>query len=385
MLPLTELRMTDAGSGYFLYHSIGQYPGKAAGLAAAMAELAEVWGCPEDRQWNYLFQKRARFLDLWRAIIKAPQGTVTACESVTQGLHMLITALPKRLLQGRRVLVAADCFPSNHFLLTGLQERLGFTLDTVKLRQGAAYVADDDMIAQWQPDVALALITWVSSTTSRRADLDRLAAHGKAMGSMVGVDITQAAGLLPFSVDAPQVDFALSTSLKWMCGTPGAGILYVAPGLIADCQPELRGWFSQDNPFNWDLDRFELAPDIRRFGSGTPGMMATAASVPALEWHAGQDHDAILRHNRALTAELAAAADNLGLTLLTPRPETERGGSIMLHIPRDLRAEDVLTALRAQNIYADSRGQSLRLSPGVMTSSAATQHLIGLLADVLQA
>lgn len=114
-------------------------------------------------------------------------------------------------------------------------------------------------------------------------------------------------------------------------------------------------------------------------------MMATAASVPALEWHAGQDHGAILRHNRALTAELAAAADDLGLTLLTPRPETERGGSIMLHIPRDLRAEDVLTALRAQDIYADSRGQSLRLSPGVMTSSAATQHLIGLLAGVLQA
>ncbi len=372
--------MMDAGSGYFLYHSIGQYPGKTEGLAAAMAELAEVWGCPEDRQWNYLFQKRARFLDLWRAIIKAPQGTVTACESVTQGLHMLMTALPKRLLQGRRVLVAADCFPSNHFLLNGLQERLGFTLDTVKSRQGATYVADEDMMAQWQPDVALALVTWVSSTTSRRADLDKLASHGKAMGSLVGVDITQAAGLLPFSVGAPQVDFALSTSLKWMCGTPGAGVLYVQPDLIADCQPELRGWFSQDNPFNWDIDRFELAPDIRRFDSGTPGMMAAAATVPALEWHAAQDHAALLRHTRVLTADLIKAADDLDLYLVTPRPEAERGGSVMIQIPKGLRAEDILASLRAEDIHADSRGQILRLSPGVMTSHAATQRLIGMLA-----
>ena len=376
--------MTSDGGGYFLYHSIGQYPGKSAGLAAAMTELATVWGTAEDRQWPYLFQKRSRFLDLWRAIIAAPPGTTTNCESVTQGLHMLMTSLPKNLLRGRRVLVAADCFPSNHFLLTGLQERLGFKLDTVKPRQGAAFVADDDMIAQWDSDVALALVTWVSSTTSRRADLVVLAAHAKAMGSIIGVDITQAAGLLPFSVNAPAVDFALSTSLKWMCGTPGAGILYVAPGLITECQPELRGWFSQDNPFNWALDRFELAPDIRRFDSGTPGMMAAAASVPALEWHAGLDHAVIIRHNRSLTAELISAADDLDLTLLTPRGEAERGGSIMLHIPPRFRPEDILTALRAQDIHADARGQTLRLSPGVMTNSAATQRLIGLLADVLR-
>ena len=117
--------MTD-GSGYFLYHSIGQYPGKADDLAAAMAEFAEVWGAPDDGAMGAMpWPARARFIDRWRAILEAPEGTVTTCESVTQGLHMLITALPEAHLRGKRVLVAGDCFPSNHFLLTGLQERLG--------------------------------------------------------------------------------------------------------------------------------------------------------------------------------------------------------------------------------------------------------------------
>ncbi|MFN3294010.1 MAG: aminotransferase, partial [Gemmobacter sp.] len=108
--------MTD-GSAYFLYHSIGQYPGKAADLAAAMAEFAGVWGAADDAQWPYALGKRAAFLDRWRAILNAPEGSLTTSESVTTAVHALFSALPRAALHGRRVLVAADCFPSVHFLL----------------------------------------------------------------------------------------------------------------------------------------------------------------------------------------------------------------------------------------------------------------------------
>jgi len=368
--------MTTREDGYFLYHSIGQYPGKEADLSAAMAELAAVWSAPNDQQWPYLLGKRGEFIELWRAIIGAPAGSATTCENVTQGVHMVLTSLPDKLLRGRKVLVAADCFPSNHFLLTKLQERLGFELVTVRARQGASFVADEDMIAEWDKDVALSLITWVSSTTSRRSDLVSLVAHGRRMGSLIGVDITQAAGLLPYSVMEPRVDFAVSTSLKWMCGTPGAGILYVNPNLIESCRPELRGWFSQDNPFNWDIDAFQYAPDIRRFDNGTPSIMPAAASVPALKWHASADRQAILRSNRTLSAILIEGADDLGLKLLSPREETARGGSLMFGLASADQAGQVLNHLRASNISADTRGATLRLSPGIQTTEDATRETV---------
>ena len=370
------MSMQNDGSGYFLYHSIGQYPGKGPDLAAAMAEFAGIWGAHDDAQWGYALGKRGSFIDRWRAIIKAPAASVTACENVTSGLHMLISALPDGALRGKRVLVAADCFPSNHFLLTGLAGRMGFTLDTVAVRQGATWVEDDDMIARWGADVGLALLTWVSSTASHRIDLDALVAHGRQRGSLIGVDITQAAGLLPFDVTNPAVDFTLSTSLKWMCGTPGAGVLYVAPALIASCQPEIRGWFSQDNPFSWDLDKFAFAADIRRFDTGTPGTMAAVASLPALDWHAQQDAPALLAHNRRLTARIIAAADDLGLALATPRPEAARGGSVMLRLADPAAAQHMLQALREADLHADARGATLRLSPGFVTTSDGTDHLI---------
>ena len=37
--------MTDA---YFLYHSIGMYPGKAEDMATALTRFAHVWGQPDD-------------------------------------------------------------------------------------------------------------------------------------------------------------------------------------------------------------------------------------------------------------------------------------------------------------------------------------------------
>ncbi|WP_428688018.1 aminotransferase class V-fold PLP-dependent enzyme [Roseibium sp.] len=375
--------MTTSEDGYFLYHSIGQYPGKEQDLTSAMAELASVWGASNDKQWPYLLGKRAEFIDHWRALIGAPAGSATTCENVTQGVHMLMTALPDGLLRGRKVLVAADCFPSNHFLLTRLQERLGFELQTVRPRQGASWVADEDMIAEWDNNVALALITWVSSTTSHRTDLDSLVAHGRRMGSLIGVDVTQAAGLLPYSVNAPEVDFAVSTSLKWMCGTPGAGILHVRPELVSECRPELRGWFSQDNPFNWDINAFEYAPDIRRFDNGTPSIMPAAASVPALKWHAGADRDAIFRHNRKLCDILIAGADDLGLKLLTPRPEGERGGSLMFELTSSEVAARVLDALRTAGFSADTRSATLRLSPGIQTTEDATRELLDVLGKSL--
>lgn len=372
-----------SGESYFLYHSIGQYPGKARDLAGAMAEFALSWGTADDGQWAYALGKRQSFIDRWRAIIKAPAGSTTTFESVTQAFHALLTSLPAGHLKGRKVLVGADCFPSNHFLLQGLAESCGFTLKTVALRQGAAHVEDEDFLNDWTPDVGLALLTWVASTTSHRINLPQMVAHGRRMGSLIGVDITQAAGLLPFDVSAPEIDFAVSTSLKWMCGTPGAGVLYLSPRLIAHCQPELRGWFSQDNPFNWDITRFALAPDIRRFDNGTPGVMSALASLPALDWHAAQDQAQILAHNRKLTARLIDAADDLGLPLLTPRPEAKRGGSIMVRLPDRLPAPQVVATLRGQGITTDARSQTLRLSPGVLTSDAGTDRLVAALKALL--
>ncbi|CDX14919.1 Aminotransferase, class V superfamily [Mesorhizobium sp. SOD10] len=368
-------------SGYFLYHSIGTFPGKAKHMAAALAEFSSVWSAEDDGQWPAALAARQRFIEAWTRLIEAPRGTLTTAENVTSALYSLIGGLPAERLAGKRLLVAADCFPSLHFLLAGLAERFGFMLDTVPLRPGESWVRDEDFIARWQEDVGLALITFVTSTASHRCGVERLAAHGRAMGSIVGVDVTQGIGVAPFSVAATPLDFVVSTSLKWLCGSSGAGILQVAPELLATCRPELRGWFSQPNPFSWDLDAFAYADDARRFDHGTPAILASLASLPGLEWVEKTGIDAIRAQNATLVERIISAALDNGWTLRSPLDARERGGSVMLGLPQGGEAARIIASLRNERLYCDARGTTLRLSPGMVTTEAAVEALIAKLEE----
>ena len=372
------------GSGYLLYHSIGMFPGKEARIADGLRKYAQLWSAPDDSQWPQALAIRHQFIECWRKLINALPGTLTTAENVTTALYSLIGSLPSRYLKGRRVLVAADCFPSLHFLLAGLAEHHGFILETVPLRAGESWVRDEDFIKRWTTDVGIALITQVTSTASYRCDLSALVAHGRRMGSLIGVDVTQGIGLMPYDTQAPEVDFTVSTSLKWLSGTAGAGILHVRSALQSECRPLLRGWFSQENPFSWDLNAFSYAPDARRFDHGTPSVVACAGTLPALEWHAQQDGHALLAHNRALTAAIIAGADDLGLGLVSPRDDARRGGSVMINVPASANPAALIDSLRTSGVYADCRGATLRVSPGIVTTEAGVERLLGELRRLLK-
>ncbi len=373
----------EPGSGYFLYHSIGIFPDKARLTANALAEFAQIWGTADDQAWPASLRLKQRFIERWRYCIDAPPGTMTATDNVTTALYSVVGSLPDAALRGRRLLIAADCFPSLHFLLAGMAQRRGWILETVPLRPGEAWVRDEDFISRWTTDVAVALLTHVTSTASHRCSLDALIAHGHAVGSLVGVDITQSVGIIPFSVVRTDADFVVASSLKWLCGVAGAGVLYVKEPLLKECRPELRGWFSQEDIFSWNLEGFRYAPDARRFDHGTPSIVACAASLPALEWHASQDPAALLANNRSLGQSLISMAAELQLELLSPPNADERGGSIMLRLPNQVHVQTLLDALRARGSYADVRGSALRLSPGNLTTTEGIARLETALADAL--
>lgn len=372
------------GSGYLLYHSIGMFPGKAKRVAEALAAVANLWGTPDDAQWPRSLEIKRRFLDHWQGLLGAPPGTMTTAENVTTALYSVIGALPDRNLRGRKLLIAADCFPSLHFLLSGVAQRRGFELVTVPPREGESWVRDEDFIARWGPEVGVALLTWVTSTASHRCDLAAMAAHGRQMGTLIGVDITQGIGIVPFEAASADADFLVASSLKWLCGVAGAGVLQVRQPLLGECRPELRGWFSQEDPFSWALDRFEYAADARRFDHGTPSFLACAASLPGLEWHAQQDAAALRAHNQRLVEAMIQNCETLGLTLASPRRAGERGGSVVFKLPAGRQAAGVVDTLRGQQVFVDARGSTLRFSPGNVTTMDGVERLLRTLRTLLR-
>jgi len=265
---------------------------------------------------------RQEFIDRWRILINAREGTLTSAENVTSALYTLINSLPSHYRAQRRLLIAADCFPSLHFLLAGMAARHGFILDTVPLRaEKPGY--GRRISSRAGPGRGDRAVDERDLDASYRCDLDALTTHGRRMGSLIGVDITQSVGLFPFDVQATGVDFVVSTSLKWLGGTPGP--YSVCAGASAwTCEPELRGWFSQKN-ISPGISARSRTRRMRIASTAHPSILACVGSLPALAWHAAQNGAALLAHNRALASPLIEAAAGLGLRLASPLEEHRRG------------------------------------------------------------
>jgi selenocysteine lyase/cysteine desulfurase len=368
-------KLVTDDSGWLQYHSVGRFPGQRQAIGAALGAFADVWLALDDRRWLVAGECRRRAMALWGKLVGASEQCTFAAENVTLAFGAFIDALPPSTLSARKVLIAEDCFPSLYFLMVELAKRIGFRLETVRIAPGASYVSDQDFVKAWDRDVALAMVNWVTSVSSKRADLPRLLDHARSMGSMVALDITQGVGILPLDLAGMDIDFAAATSLKWLCGVPGAGFAYVRPNLLDRLNPRVHGWHSQPDPTSWVLDRFSLAPDARRFGNGTSSPLPYIGSLPGIEWVLAQGVSKLAEHNLKLCHRLIEIVDLHGLTLASPRDDAQRGGSVMIALSNAAEAEAIRLQLLGLGFICDARSERLRWSPGCVTTMEALDAL----------
>lgn len=83
----------------------------------------------------------------------------------------------------------------------------------------------------------------------------------------------------------------------------------------------------------------------------------------------------MLAHNRALVNQIITQADAMQFEIVSPRDEARRGGSAMIRLPDEVDPAELIGKLRSQRLFADCRGQTLRLSPGAITTSRCVDRL----------
>ena len=230
--------------------------------------------------------------------------------------------------------------------------------------------------AQWasalDDDVALVVAMHVSSNSGALTDIAAVAAAAKAAGARCIADCAQSVGVVPVAPAAWGVDAVLGTSVKWLCGGPGAAWLWVAPHDRTALDPMERGWWSHDNPFEMDIADFRYAPDARRWWGGTPDVAPFILSTAGIAEISAIGVDNIRTHNRALQAMLRAA--------LEPRtpgwrwPVGDIGGTLCIDTAAD--QPRVADALDRHNLRADFRGTVLRLSFHAYNGAADVEAVI---------
>src|SRR4029450_7424222 len=156
--------------------------------------------------------------------------------------------------------------------------------------------------------------------------------RANAKGALVLLDVYQSAGVVTLETADWKVDFLIGGTIKWLCGGPSCGYLYVRPGLQRDLQPRLTGWVAHDSPFDFAHAPMRYARSVRRFAQGTPSIPALYSAIPGLEIIEAVGVQDIAAESQRRTQLMIDFASARGWTINTPTEKAQRGGSVMIGV-----------------------------------------------------
>jgi kynureninase len=269
-----------------------------------------------------------------------------------------------------RVVYEEANFPSVRYLYQAQPE-----LEVVVVEDDRAIVDAIDERTLFVP------ISHVLFKNAEIQDVEPIVKRAHEVGAYVVLDCYQSAGVVPFDVTALDVDFATGGSVKWLCGGPGAGWLYVRPDLAERLEPTFVGWQGHARPFAFEPE-LEYADGAARFLTGTPNVPALYAATAGYDIVEEVGVDAIRERSLALTSFLIELLDGAGLETVSPRDPARRGGTVTVRTP-DHAA--VHRELGERGIICDFRPDAgVRLGPHFYNTEDELRQTVAELADIVE-
>ncbi|MEZ4366144.1 MAG: aminotransferase class V-fold PLP-dependent enzyme [Kofleriaceae bacterium] len=344
---------------HLISHSLGCVPGRAKD---DLAEFAELWATRSISAWSEWLPEVDRAAARIAKIISAPAGSVTMLPNVSTIMAVLASCFefsPAR----DGVVYEALMFPTVSYVWQA-EARRGARCVLVPSADGITIDAEA-MCAAIDERTALVVMQHVVFSSAYVQDVKRIVARAREVGAHVILDCYQSVGTLPIDVVDLGVSFACGGSVKYLCGGPGAGWLYVRPDLLGQFAPRATGWFGHEAPFAFTMPDQQYADTIWRYQGGTLPIAALYQSRAGAEIIGEIGVTAIRDKSLAMTEACIGWVDELGLTLRSPRPAAQRGGSVVFDF---VGAADVCRELNRRTFFCDHRpGAGIRIAPHFYT------------------
>jgi len=354
---------------YLISHSLGAMPARTRENLAA---YAEAWDTRGIRAWEEgWWDMPVRTGDLIGGIIGAAPGEVVMQPNVSICQSIVVSCFD---WNGKRNKIVTDDlnFPSNLYVYQGL-ERTGARLETVHSRDGIT-VPMEELLAAIDEETQLVSVSHVIYRSSYLQDIGAIARRAHEVGAKIVADIYHSAGTVPLDVHALDLDFATGGSVKWLCGGPGAGYVYIRRSLWPELKPRVTGWVAHKSPFAFDPGAMEYAGDSFRFLNGTPAIPALYAARAGYEIISEVGVERIRAKSMRQTRRLIELAQEAGFAVRSPLCADERGGTVVIDVPR---GGEITQELSRRDFLVDYRpGAGIRVAPHFYTRDEELELVI---------
>jgi kynureninase len=353
---------------YLASHTLGPMPRKAV---ERLAEFARMWAERGIRSWaEGWWATPMRVGDQIGRIIGAPPGSTVMHQNVAIAEAIALSCFRPVDPARNGVVYERANFPSVRYLYQAQPD-----LEVVVCESG------EEIVERIDERTLLVPISHVLFKEAEIQDAEAIVRRAHDVGAHVILDCYQSAGIVPVDVTTLGVDFAVGGSVKWLCGGPGNGWLYVRPDLAERLEPTYIGWQAHARPFGFE-EELEYATGAARFLTGTPNPAAHYAGTAGYDLVEEVGIARIRENSLRQTQLLIDLADETAFQVRSPRDPARRGGTVTLDVPE---AAAVYAELEERGILGDYRpGAGIRLGPHFFTSDDELRFAIAQIAEILE-
>jgi kynureninase len=353
---------------YLASHTLGPMPRRAADR---LAEFARMWDARGIRSWaEGWWEAPMRVGDQIGRIVGAPAGSTVMHQNVAIAEAVALSCFKPVDPARNRVVYEREDFPSVRYLYQAQPD-----LEVIVCEDGA------EIVERIDERTLLVPISHVLFKQGEIQDVGPIVRRAHEVGAHVILDCYQSAGIVPLDVTALEVDFAVGGSVKWLCGGPGNGWLYVRPDLAERLRPTYTGWQAHERPFAFE-EEMEYASGAARFLTGTPNPAAHYAGTAGYELIEEVGSSRIRENSLRQTQLLIDLADRAGFEVRSPRGTARRGGTVTVDVPE---AAAVYAELEARGILGDFRpGAGIRLGPHFFNTDGEIEVAVAQIAEIVE-
>jgi len=335
-------------------------------------EYADIWATRGVRAWaEGWWDMPVTVGDEVAPIIGADPGTVVMHQNVSVCQSLIISCL-EPTPQRNKIVYSELNFPSVMYVYEAHARDGRLRIETVKSDDGIT-IPLERMLEAIDESTLLVPFSHVLFKSAFLQDAKAIIDRAHEVGAMVVLDTYQSAGTVPFSVKELNADFATGGSVKWLCGGPGAGYLYVRPDLQQKLEPKTTGWMAHESPFAFDTS-LRYASNITRFLHGSPAIPALYAAQSGYKIINEIGVDRIRQKSVRQTDFLMALAAEAGFEVTSPKESARRGGTVTV---AHENASSMAKELVRREFVIDYRpGAGVRISPHFYTTDEELKLVI---------
>ena len=362
---------------YMISNSLGAMP---RAVYDAMHAYADTWATRGVRAWEERWWMLAAEVgDEIGALMNAPKDSVSTHQNVTSCQAVIASCFD---FSGKRnkVVYTDMNFPSVMYFWEA-QKAIGARVHMVKTDDGIT-VPLDRLLDAIDEETLLVPVSHVVFRSAFINDAQAIVDKAHKVGALVVLDTFQSLGTVPVDAQKLNVDFVCGGVLKWLCGGPGVGYLYVRPDLGAKLTPRLTGWMAHQHPFDFEIGPNRYTDPPFRFMNGTPHVPSLEAARPGLKIISEVGICRIREKSRRQTEKLIALADRHGWKVNTPRISDQRGGTVSIDMPD---SAEVCRELLRRDVLVDYRPKAgVRFSPHFYNTDEDLETAINVVEDILK-